>query len=111
MTQKNKKISSLVLKLSFPSTLIVYMVKSGHLDPKEVWELMTVPNVLLALTLVGINITLAAWRWIILLQARGFQIPLSYGFSLYLIGMFFNHALPGSVGGDVVRGYYLVSDH
>ncbi|NJM09669.1 MAG: flippase-like domain-containing protein, partial [Bdellovibrionaceae bacterium] len=87
------------------------MVKSGYLDPKDVWALMTLPNVLLALTLVGLNTFVAAWRWIILLQARGFHVPLSYGFSLYLIGIFFNHALPGSVGGDVVRGYYLVSDY
>ncbi|NJL25268.1 MAG: hypothetical protein HC902_08875, partial [Calothrix sp. SM1_5_4] len=39
------------------------------------------------------------------------QHPFGIWFSLYLIGIFFNFALPGSVGGDVVRGYYLVADH
>jgi len=111
MTAKNKSVLSLILKLSVAVGLIVYMIKSGHLDPKDVWALMTWPNVIVALGLVGLNIFVAAWRWVILLRARGFEIPISYGFSLYLIGIFFNHALPGAVGGDVVRGYYLVSDH
>jgi len=30
---------------------------------------------------------------------------------LYLIGIFFNYALPGSIGGDVVRAYYIAQDH
>ena len=69
------------------------------------------PNVILAVVLVGLNTAIAVWRWILLLKARGFAIPVGYGFSLYLIGMFFNYALPGSVSGDLVRGYYLVQDY
>jgi hypothetical protein len=84
-------------------------VRSGRLDPKELWALMTWTNVGLALILVGINLVIASWRWILLLRSRGLDISLKDGFGLYLIGVFFNHALPGSVGGDVVRGYYVVS--
>lgn len=111
MKQKTKSTLTLILKAAIAAGLIAFLVKSGHFDPKDVWELMTLPNVILALTLVGLNTFVAAWRWIILLRARGFVINPGYGFSLYLIGIFFNHALPGSVGGDMVRGYYLVSDH
>jgi uncharacterized protein (TIRG00374 family) len=68
-------------------------------------------NVALALLLVGMNLALCAWRWVFLLRSCGISISLSYGISLYLVGTFFNHALPGAVGGDMVRGYYLVSDH
>ncbi len=102
---------TLILKITVAVVLIGYLIKAGHLDPKDLWRLMTVPNVIVALALVGLNIFLGAWRWVILLKGRGFHIPLMYGFSLYLIGIFFNFALPGSVGGDVVRGYYLVNDH
>lgn len=111
MATKTKSTITLILKVTVAVALIGYLVKAGHLDPKDLWRLMTVQNVVLALALVGANIFLAAWRWVILLRARGFQMPLMYGFSLYLIGIFFNHALPGSVGGDVVRGYYLVTDN
>lgn len=111
MASKSSGKLSLVLKITVAVGLIVYLVHSGHLDPKELWAMMTPFNVALALTITGLNILFAAWRWILLLQARGFHMPLGYGLSLYLIGIFFNHALPGSVGGDFVRGYYLVSDH
>lgn len=110
MLKKNSRLS-LVLKVAVAVLLIGYLVRSGHLDPKDLWALMTFPNVALALTLVGLNLAFSAWRWLLLLEARGLSLPFGYGFSLYLIGVFFNFAIPGSVGGDFVRGYYLVADH
>lgn len=111
MAAKSTSLLKIALKVAIAAALIAFMVKSGHLDPKELWSLMTPLNVLLALLLVGLNTLLATWRWVLLLKARGFHIPLLYGMQLYLIGIFFNHALPGAVGGDLVRGYYLVSEH
>lgn len=108
---KAKNLLKTTIKILIAVALITFMVKSGHLDVSELWALMTPFNVILALLLCGANIFLAAWRWILLLRARGFYIGSAYGFSLYLIGMFFNHALPGAVGGDLVRGYYLIADH
>lgn len=111
MTQKIKSSLVLAVKILVAVGLIAYMVKAGHLDPKDLVRLMTPFNVIIAQLLVGITTLVAAWRWIILLRARQIEVSLRYGFGLYLIGIFFNHALPGSVGGDMVRGYYLVSDH
>lgn len=111
MASKAKSYLTIVLKIAVAAALIVYMVRSGHLDLSTLWGLMTPLNVTIALALVGINLVLCAWRWILLLKARGFEVPFGYGMSLYLIGIFFNHALPGAVGGDLVRGYYLIADH
>lgn len=111
MASKFRSASSLALKIAVAIGLIYYLVHSGHLDFKVVWAMMTVPNVIVALTLIGLNTVFSAWRWITLLKARGFFIPFAYGFGLYLIGMFFSYALPGSVSGDLVRGYYLVQDY
>lgn len=111
MSPKLKSRLITILKIAVAAALIGYLVRAGHLDPKDLWRLMTVQNVIMALVLIGLNIFIANWRWVILLRARGIQVSLMYGFSLYLIGTFFNFALPGSVGGDVVRGYYLVADH
>ena len=48
-------------------------------------------------------------RWRLLAGALGFQgSPLRY-LGYYYIGMFFNLALPSSVGGDVARGLYLAN--
>ncbi len=111
MTPKLKGHLTLLLKIAVAVTLLVYLVQKGHLDPKDLWALMTPTNVAMALTLVGLGNFMATWRWVLLLRARGISIRLRDGFALYLIGIFFNFALPGSVGGDVVRGYYLVADN
>jgi glycosyltransferase 2 family protein len=48
-------------------------------------------------------------RWRLLAQAQGFDGSLLRYVAYYFIGMFFNLALPTSVGGDVVRVWYLAS--
>ena len=63
------------------------------------------------ITLIGINLILVSFRWLILLRSQGFDLPLKDIFSLGLIGIFFNYAVPGSIGGDLIKGYYLVQDH
>jgi uncharacterized protein (TIRG00374 family) len=45
------------------------------------------------------------WRW--LAWPLGFTQPLGRFVAFYFIGMFFNLVLPTSVGGDVVRAWYL----
>jgi hypothetical protein len=50
---------------------------------------------------------LAAVRWSILL---GGEHTVAKLFSLTLIGAFFNNLLPGAVGGDAVKAYYLYRD-
>jgi uncharacterized protein (TIRG00374 family) len=46
-------------------------------------------------------------RWQALARPLGFDLPLGRFVSFYFIGMFFNLVLPTSVGGDVVRAWYL----
>lgn len=46
-------------------------------------------------------------RWQILARPLGFQGSLARFTGFYFIGMFFNLILPTSVGGDVVRAWYL----
>jgi uncharacterized membrane protein YbhN (UPF0104 family) len=49
----------------------------------------------------------SAFRWRLLARPLGFRQPLGPFAAFYLIGMFFNLFLPTSVGGDVVRAWYL----
>lgn len=111
MASKMKSWLTLILKIAVAAGLIVYMVKGGHLDLSQLWSLMTFKNVAVAVILCGVITLFAVWRWVVLLHARGLYIPFGYGVSLYLIGMFFSYALPGSVSGDLIRGYYLVQDY
>ena len=89
MASKANSTLKLILKIALAAGLIVFMVRSGHLDPKDLWALMTFQNVALAISIIGLNTAIAAWRWIILMRARGIDITIANGFSLYLIGIFF----------------------
>jgi hypothetical protein len=50
---------------------------------------------------------LSAWRWQALARPFGFECTVKKLTSYYLIGMYFNLVLPTTVGGDVVRAWYL----
>ncbi|MEM9294330.1 MAG: lysylphosphatidylglycerol synthase transmembrane domain-containing protein [Planctomycetota bacterium] len=46
---------------------------------------------------------ISAYKWKVLLDARGAHFSLEELFKLYIIGQFYNNLLPSSAGGDVVR--------
>jgi uncharacterized membrane protein YbhN (UPF0104 family) len=62
---------------------------------------------LAALAMLASAQALSAWRWQMLARPLGFQRSVPQLFSYYFIGMYFNLLLPTSVGGDVVRAWYL----
>lgn len=67
-------------------------------------------NVSLWLAAVGALIAaqaVSAWRWQMLARPLGFERSVPQLLSYYFIGMYFNLLLPTSVGGDVVRAWYL----
>ncbi|MGF1579591.1 MAG: lysylphosphatidylglycerol synthase transmembrane domain-containing protein [Gemmataceae bacterium] len=49
----------------------------------------------------------SALRWQYLAQRLGLHRPIGHMVGFYFIGMYFNLVLPTSVGGDVVRAWYL----
>lgn len=51
-------------------------------------------------------LVLTAWRWRLLLGAVDLDLPLGRTVRLTFIGSFFNNAIPGATGGDVVKAYY-----
>ena len=62
---------------------------------------------LLAVSIYIFAIYISSVRWQLLLH-EGFELRKL--FSLYFIGSFFNHLLPGIIGGDAVKAYYLYKD-
>lgn len=51
-----------------------------------------------------------ALRWNILLRVQDIRISTRRTFGLFMIGVFFNLFLPGTVGGDVVKVFYLLKE-
>jgi uncharacterized protein (TIRG00374 family) len=50
---------------------------------------------------------LSAYRWKVLLRAKGVNLPTLTLFNFYMVGMFANNFLPGGLGGDAVKAWSL----
>jgi len=61
--------------------------------------------VLLVLGLLFTTYLVTSWRWRLLLAAADVRLSLGEATRLNLIGAFFNVAVPGSTGGDVVKAW------
>jgi hypothetical protein len=46
-------------------------------------------------------------RWWLLLRAQSIHIPLSAAVRLYFLGLFYNNVMPGAVGGDLLKAWYV----
>ncbi len=103
----NKKLS-LVARLAASSVLLGLL--AWKTDWQRVGETFSHMNIklwlLAALLYLGAQLV-SSLRWQILARRLGFQQPLGQFINFYFIGMFFNLVLPTSVGGDVVRAWYL----
>lgn len=104
---KSRKLIVGLIKFAVAVGLIGFLFHKGLLNVDELKELIHVGPILVGAALAGLTIVIQGFRWRALLECQGVQISFFESFRLCLIGLFFNFALPGSIGGDVVRGYYI----
>ena len=69
-----------------------------------------VPKVVGILALVALLVLLTAVRWHWLVRAVDLDLPFRSSLRLTFVGAFFNQAVPGSTGGDVVKAYYAAKE-
>lgn len=99
------------LKVFIALGLIYWLVTAGILDFESFKKVMHPTPIIAGLLLEIFAIFSNNWRWLILLRARGINSTHRETMSLSLIGIFFNFAVPGGVGGDLVKGFYIVKDY
>lgn len=102
-----------VIKLAIAGGLILWLLNSGQLDLKQLRYLITTPSLGLAafaFWLLG-PCVLGATRWLLLLKGAGYAISWKDAFKLQLTGFFFNSAMPGAVGGDLVKVVYVIKQN
>jgi len=106
-----KKILSFVLKLLTSGALLLYLFYfSGIVDIQEVIKTLKetrLPIFIFVLFIGTGNVLIATKRWSLFLPEN---IKYSRLVSLYFIGYFFNTFLPGRIGGDIVKTFYLYRD-
>ncbi len=103
--KKKRRFFSALLKTGVSALLLFFIIKKA--GPLKVMGQMHAMNPWLFLLSVVLYVAVAwlvALRWRILLDYRYTVRKL---FSLHMIGNFFNTILPGTMGGDAVKAYYL----
>jgi len=103
----NKKII-ILLKVIVSFGLITLLI--NQVDFTKIVNILKnidIPMIIYALIFFTIQIFVATMRWHFILECQ--KINLDYKNTLQILwsGLFFNQAMPSSVGGDVIRGYYL----
>ena len=97
-----------ILKICIAIFLVYFLYSKGLLNI-DIFTILKSPSaVFICLILVLLNIIFTAFRWYCLLRAQSIEIAFRHCYKLSFIGVFFNFAMPGGVGGDVVKMYYLL---
>lgn len=107
----NRKNLITFIKIIFAASLIFYLSKKGILDFSVISEISSFSFLCVLFFLAFVNLFINTFRWYILLKAQNIEIPVLELLKLSFIGLFFNYAMPSSIGGDVVKGYYLISQY
>lgn len=99
---------STVVKIAIAAALITWMLRRGVLDLAAVGSALTRwPDLLLMAAICYLQMGLIAWRWSQLLRAQNLSFRFRDTFALTMIGALFNLVMPGAVGGDLMKSYYV----
>lgn len=111
MNSKLVSFFKTALKISFAALVIGWLIRSGKFDISTLKLLLTPTYLISCFILVFLQFFVGSERWRYLLQSQGFQLTVMEAFRLSMIGAFFNFAMPGGVGGDVVKAYYVIKEN
>jgi glycosyltransferase 2 family protein len=103
-----RKYIRIILRLLISSAALVYVLSKADLN--SVKDLLIQSNiilVLLALVCFVFSKIVSAYRLNAFFTASGVSISDSINLKLYLLGMFYNLFLPGGIGGDGYKVYWL----
>ncbi len=99
-----------LLRVAISVGLLYYILRSTSLqDIGAVFAraLDRWPLLLVATVLPGLGTLAAVLRWRVLLRGLGARPSLGSLAHAYLVGHFFNQFLPSTIGGDMVRGWWM----
>lgn len=99
-----------LLKISFSAGLVYWLVSTDRFKLSELENFLTPTHLLISFFLVGLGLLIMTERWRGLIQSQGFSLSRIEIIKLNLMGLFFNFAVPGGVGGDVIKAHYLQKD-
>lgn len=105
-----RKYLSTLLKVLIASGIIYWLIQSGKLNFSALKSMLSPGPFILGSFLLGLSIVFATLRWRVLLETQNIKAKTWPLLKLTLIGTFFNYAMPGGVGGDLVKAFYFYKD-
>ncbi len=100
----------LFFKLTFVIGIFIYLSSSNLLDFSKVFSAFrNLGFIALLILLYVMGILISVYRWKVVLSSIGFNYDFKEVLRLQCVGLFFSTFLPGALGGDLIRGYYIVS--
>ncbi|MEY4616311.1 MAG: hypothetical protein RJB66_1271 [Pseudomonadota bacterium] len=112
--QKNAHLKNILVGLAkavLALGILFWLYQKGVLNFEILGRLFDPPLILGSMGVLTLSFFFATWRWQLLLRVQKIHLGRGECFKLNLIGLFFNYVMPGGVGGDVVKGYYIIKDH
>ena len=94
----------MALKLSVSVVLLAILF--SRVDMSSLWthaRSASIPWLIAALGVYGVNVLASTWRWHQLLEAQDVEVPRRWLLGSFLVAGFFNNFLPSNIGGDVIR--------
>ena len=66
-------------------------------------------EIIIICLLIFINLVINSYKWWLLLISFRYNISFSITYLIYSVGIFLNNIMPGGIGGDIVKGTYLLN--
>ncbi len=104
----NREKLSLILKLIIGLLILTYVIHSKMIDFSQFQKsFFSLQNLLLVFSIFTFITIIIGTRWFLLVKAQGLELSYSAVLQLTMIGQFFNTFMPGSVGGDLIKAWYI----
>ncbi len=105
---KRSRYISYLLRFTVAGAALYLAFRGENL--KQVSEVLLGLNLWVFATALGIYIVsqlIFVARWFLLLRTQSIEIGFWSAVKLHFLGLFYNNCLPGSVGGDLLRAWYV----
>ena len=102
-----KSVSFTLVRILIVFSIILYLLSTNTIDLSRISEMVFSSWVILAFTCYLVVICISIVRWNVLLNAMTIYPGIISIARLSFIGFAFSMIIPGGVGGDIVKAYYV----
>ncbi len=103
-----REIAKFILKLGVGAAVVTYVLHSRMIDFEAMKSILFSPwNLLIVMAMLNLSAACCALRWYQLSRVQGLSLSRFTMYELIMIGSFFNTFMPGAVGGDVIKAWYV----